>query len=243
MVRVFSAGLILSCLAVCFPLKGFPTVSSWSGKARRWNIEQRQPVLYYRIQLLQQPSMNSLGAIDLVHQAFAEWSRVPGSLLRLQPARLEEREDILVILTEKADPDGESSGVAEFDRLSPRGELSHCRLTVFSYLFLSPDYFKKVSLHEIGHCLGLNHSLVPEAVMSYGFDTNHAALDLDDRAALVRLYGRKKGPATPPSCGMVGLSLTEGNLSLNDWLCLFFPLLVGLCLTRGGRIRFGFKLS
>ena len=237
MVRLFIAGLIWTLLAGDPLLQAFPTVSSWNGKPRRWNIRQRHSKLYYRIKLLE-PSvvdLRTLGAIDLVHQAFAEWSEVEESQLRLLPAPPRRVEDILVVLTEQADPSGDSSGFAEFDKLSSEGELNHCRLKIFSYLSLSAESFKKVSLHETGHCLGLGHSLVPQAVMSYSFDTNHGSLDLDDRAALVRLYGRQKGPETPPSCGMAGVFLAREASRSNFWYGLLFPLVLSLFLSRSHR--------
>ncbi len=38
----------------------------------------------------------------------------------------------------------------------------------------------KTFLHEFGHGLGLGHSLVPQAIMSYSLEKNTFALDLDD---------------------------------------------------------------
>lgn len=58
-----------------------------------------------------------------------------------------------------------------------------------------------VAIHEIGHCLGLDHSSDRDAVMFASYDGEHGFLDNDDVAGVQSLYGVRETaspPQTPP---------------------------------------------
>jgi len=79
----------------------------------------------------------------------------------------------------------------------------------------------------MGHCLGLGHSLVPEAIMSYSLDKNTFALDLDDEAAVSRLYPADGSrPRLPPGCAAGAAWSGQARLSL--FVLLLLPALVSL---------------
>jgi len=54
-----------------------------------------------------------------------------------------------------------------------------------------------VALHEVGHALGVEHTLAEPAVMAYSYGGGMAALSSDDIAAVRRLYGNREGTIQP----------------------------------------------
>ena len=72
------------------------------------------------------------------------------------------------------------------------------------------DIFQ-VAAHEIGHAIGLDHTLVPLSLMNASYTEAFAGPQADDIAGAVFLYGRAAAPPSgvpePMSLALVGLAL------------------------------------
>lgn len=82
--------------------------------------------------------------------------------------------------------------------------------------------WETVVLHELGHALGLGHSLVPGSVMYAYYGGVHRILDPDDIAGIRAVYGIPQGPVIPEpgtvllvGTGLVGLLLWRRRSSNN----------------------------
>lgn len=87
-----------------------------------------------------------------------------------------------------------------------------------------------VAIHEIGHCLGLDHSEVRGAIMFASYESNNVKIELhsDDIAGIRALYGQGNGtppplPPTPPEdppsvpgCGTSTTSDSDGDGISNE---------------------------
>lgn len=82
--------------------------------------------------------------------------------------------------------------------------------------------WETVVLHELGHALGLGHSLVPGSVMYAYYGGVHRVLDPDDIAGIQAVYGIPQGPVIPEpgtvllvGTGLVGLLLWRRRSTSN----------------------------
>jgi hypothetical protein len=187
--------------------QSYPTPVDFDGKLLRWNIAKNDPPVLWEIKT---DEATDPGFYRQVVETSADlWSSVEGSYLRLGEAKSGEVARITINLNANIDGQEFSSGFSVFDEADKIGP-THCSITVLA----SPEEYgiSKTILHELGHCLGLGHSLVPEAIMSYSLEENRFALDTDDRAVVARLYpadGSK--PSVPLGCS-IGISLESDCL-------------------------------
>lgn len=175
----------------------YPTPVDFSGKISRWEITLDDPIVTYEVRADSSYDEAYLGSF--VDEAANIWSQVSGSYILLRPAPANERADITVNFKSSLSGQAFSSGFAIFDEMSESGYPTHCSISILVSGRLIT--IQKTVLHELGHCLGLGHTLVPEAIMSYSLDKNTYALDTDDRAALSRIYPADGSePQLPPGC-------------------------------------------
>lgn len=176
---------------------GYPTPVDFSGNISRWEIDLDNPIVTYEIRA--DSSYDEAYFGTLVDEAANVWSQVSTSYILLRPAPQNERADITVEFKSSLSGQAFSSGFAIFDEMSESGFPTHCSVSILVSGRLIT--IQKTVLHELGHCLGLGHTLVPEAIMSYSLDKNSYALDTDDRAALSRIYPSDGSePQLPPGC-------------------------------------------
>lgn len=177
----------------------YPTPTDYRGQLKRWPITIDQPEITYRIEAPE--------GFVAEHRMFTEraaemWTEVAGSYIHLVEIEDEGEEQITVVLTEQFSGNSRSGGFAIFDRWTDDGP-SHCRIEI-PVVFPMRSGFPRTVLHELGHCIGLGHSLVPESVMSYNLAKSGFRLATDDRAGAAQLYPADgSAPAMPLGCGVV----------------------------------------
>ncbi len=70
------------------------------------------------------------------------------------------------------------------------------------------DIFQ-IASHEIGHAIGLNHTLVPNSLLNANYTENFSGPQADDIAGALSLYGAFVGPAPEPmtiTLSLIGLA-------------------------------------
>lgn len=204
MARVYSSSLVFFlCLFALFATRrvalSYPTPVDFSGVLMAWDRSPDQPTLVVRAVSKVETSYDEYLISDL-DAALNLWNNIEGSFIQLVRTEDEsESEDITVFFEGGGSHSDASSGYAVFDQITPKGLPKHCEI----HLDSSALDFNKTVLHEMGHCLGLGHSLIPESIMSYRGDVNSFELDVDDRAAISRLYPSDGSePKLPPGCAV-----------------------------------------
>lgn len=214
--RIYFSYLVLFFSCIVGKSFSYPTPVDFSGKLLRWNIEQGSNQITYKIIT---DSVDVAVYESIAEDAAAQWNSVEGSLVALV-ATTEANEKITIYLTEDFSGNSHSAGYALFDGSDDNGP-THCKIEIVIGESINAS-FPKTLLHEMGHCLGLGHSLIPESVMSYDLEKNGYFLDIDDVAAISRLYpadGSK--PELPIGCAV----LAPGNSKKSNFLIFVLFLL------------------
>lgn len=195
----------------------YPAPVDVNGKVLRWDIDMNDDPITYEVVSDDEVLSYVLG--NIVEDSASLWSDSNGSYLRLAAA--ENNPQITLNFTSNySDPT--SAGYAIFDEVDGAAKPLHCSITIATNDSYGYDALGKTVLHELGHCLGLGHSLIPEAIMSYELEKNSFALDIDDEAALSRLYPADgSDPKLPPGCGIA---------TFQPYISVFFLLLLPLLL-------------
>jgi len=164
----------------------------------RWEISAADPVLSWRFVNDPASAGYAAGLAD-VQYAFDQWGSVESSYLRFD--EVSSGEDIAVeIVDEEA---GYPGTVLQGDRITS------CHVTVGGHTAGANQRFWL--MHEIGHCLGLVHSVVPHAVMSYRALDTDDVLHEDDRFALTLLYSNQE-ISSPAGCASGSLDSGSRNV-------------------------------
>lgn len=205
-----------------------PTPTDYQGQLKRWAITIANPDITYRIIT---EGGGAAEHIAFTQRAAEQWSEAEDSYINL--VRIDddgEGEQITITLTDQFSGHSRSGGFAIFDRWGDAGP-EHCRIEV-PIVFPMRSGFPRTVLHEIGHCIGLGHSLVPESVMSYDLKASGFNLAVSDLAGAAMLYPADGSPPTPPlSCGVIhgrhaslGISVGTGVLAACHLIILLFGL-------------------
>lgn len=221
----FSAALVtgLCAFAAGTSLQAYPAPVDFSGKITRWNIGPDDAPISYEIKADDDNDKRIYGVF--ADEAAEMWSQINTSYFHFTPVVEGETAQMTVELKRTYADARFSAGYTIFDQTDAKGPV-HCSIYIGMVNNADTQVFAKTVLHEMGHCVGLGHSLVPEAIMSYSLDANDFALSVDDRAAVARLYPLDGGPAkVPPGCS-VG-SERAGN-RLPVLLILLVPLALAI---------------
>ncbi|MES2962710.1 MAG: matrixin family metalloprotease [Bdellovibrionota bacterium] len=191
---------ILSLAMLLIMLTGFRTYSNET----RWNVSAASPKLFVSFCSTPAITTNDLPASDLnagpsitfsaaVNSIFADFTNLPGSY---------------VVLVNTSDPEYATStgrtievcfksqtgggGVAQ-QKMGSDGKLSGCTIQLDPGLTSSAKAFVRTLSHELGHCLGLDHSQDnSNSLMSYFSDSSVIRLQMDDKMGLIQQF-----PADP----------------------------------------------
>ncbi len=199
----------------------YPTPVDFDGSILRWDISMDDDPVTYEIKSKSDADISSYDTI--IEESADLWSSSPNSYFRYARATEDQTARVTINLERSIDGSAVSSGYAVFDEYKDK-KPEHCSIFVLIDDNLSSLSIAKTILHELGHCLGLGHSLIPEAIMSYQLEKNSFSLDIDDQAAVSRLYPADGStPKLPPGCS-VGTDRHPFNLG---FLALWLPLFVG----------------
>ncbi|MGE0171233.1 MAG: matrixin family metalloprotease [Oligoflexales bacterium] len=184
----------------------YPTPVDFEGDLQRWDIALDDPVIYYFVKDEDGDGQDSYGFY--VEQAAEKWTEVDSSYIVLERVAEEEDAQIVVNLKANIEESAFSSGFAAYTKEDDR--LVRCEIEIMKSNSIGVEDFSKTALHELGHCVGLGHSLIPEAIMSYQVESNKFELDLDDIAGVSRLYPSDGStPKIPKGCAVGPRGMTS----------------------------------
>ncbi len=234
----FNSYLVIGILAVALKSTSalsYPTPIDFDGALMRWDVSVADGPITYFIE--DEDGEVASGFADLIDLAASEWNSVTTSYFRL--ARTDDANSAQITITLETGLTNAPAAAGyttfdEFDDLTP----VHCAIHLDKGNGVASYAFAKTALHEFGHCAGLGHSLIPEAIMSYSLDKNSFALDTDDIAAVSRIYpvdGSK--PHLPPGCAVT--TATRARWPMQIWLilALLLPLTIASRNALRGRHR------
>ncbi len=201
----------------------YPTPVDFDGSLLRWQIDETSGPITYEVLADDDAYLSQYG--DIVDDAALMWSEIPTSYFRYARADESKPAQVTVNLRSSIEGGAYSAGYAIFDEYADIVPL-HCSIFVVIDEYVTHASMEKTILHELGHCLGLGHTLIPQAIMSYRLEENGYALDVDDRAAVTHLYPVDGSePELPPGCAIGAKPRDASSLPL--LLLLVLPLILG----------------
>ncbi len=212
------------------PLLAYPTPVDFDGSILRWDIGPDSGPITYEVDADRpEDALTYQGAIE---DAIGLWNGVPASYFTYDKATADQPAHVTIHLQSVIDGGQYSAGYAIFDEYEGV-KPSHCSIYVSVGDNVGYTGMAKTFLHELGHCLGLGHSLVPQAIMSYKLEENSFALDVDDQAAAARLYPADGSDPKLP----LGCAVGPGRTSWPSTLVLVLMPLAFTLLTAGPGLR------
>ncbi len=175
----------------------------------RWNISQSAPNLNYYID----PSASSIAT--MIQASFADWAAIPTVYVSFTQVSAVDTANIIVRIGSVS-----SGAGAANTQLNGSGNITSCTIDISS----DETPTKNTVQHETGHCLGLAHSVMPGAVMSYR--DGGATPTLDDQYALTLLYPRDNANSYPMGCATISEDRDGGGPSGPTPLALLAPLAI-----------------
>ena len=180
----------------------YPTPVDFDGELLRWDIGPSNPTVLWSVKADQTDILPFFE--QLVTDSARLWGNVPGSYLKLAKAPEGSTAHITFDFKDSHLAGESAAGSAEFDEIDKYGPI-HCAANIGGSPQIDWSTVAKTALHEMGHCLGLGHSLVEESIMSYALSKNTFALAIDDEAVITRLYPKDASQTKlPPGCAVSG---------------------------------------
>jgi len=189
------------------------SIGSYYGNPIRWPISPAEPDLSYYIQ-----SADPIVVQSIQDSALA-WSNIETSYVNLTQTGVSTSANIVIVVdNDLGNP--YAGGYASYS-YSGNGEITSCTVHLLaSQVSLGYDLFQPLALHEMGHCLGLIHSVSAGAAMSY---RGGGANPTDDDAFALTLLYPASGSSLPPSCGTIHTSPTNTGNTPQDMIGFALP--------------------
>lgn len=209
----------------------YPTPVDFDGTLMRWNIGRTNPSILLEVVADRPEDLNIFS--EAVAESAQLWTDVPTSYFKFVPTSAGETAQVTVNLKSAQTGGTYSAGYAIFDGYDDQSPPRPTHCSIFVGITDDQSYYaiSKTILHELGHCVGLGHTLIPEAIMSYSLDKNSYALDIDDEAAVSRLYPQDGSrPRLPPGCS-IGVTQTS-TTNILAFALFTLPLLIATTRSR-----------
>lgn len=196
--------LLIACVFCCaYRAAAYPTPVDFDGSLMRWDIHRDSPTIVYEISADQAEDLDYFG--DTVRESAQLWTDIATSYFTYREAEEGETAAISIKLKTSIEGGTYAAGYTVFDEYNEEQPSKPKHASIYIAVNNDQSYYAiaKTILHELGHGAGLGHTMIPEAIMSYSLDKNFYGLDIDDEAAVTRLYpldGDK--PRLPPGCAV-----------------------------------------
>lgn len=178
-------------------MTGFRTFSPET----RWDITRAQPKIFVHFCEMPSITTNDLPEGDplfgqaltfttVMTSVYADITSIPGSYVSLNDAATDPEwatsTNRTIEVCFKSQTGG--GGVAKL-KMGSGGKLSGCEIELHPGLTSSAKGFVRTLTHEIGHCLGLDHSHDNDrSLMSYFMSDNIVRLQMDDKMGLIQQF-------------------------------------------------------
>ena len=225
------------------PAVAYPTPVDFDGKLLRWNINPAMPDVTWEVKTDSASELTYLKSI--VVAASAVWNAAPKSYLNYREVGANEVAKVTINYATSIAGGDYAAGYALFDKSGTDGPV-HCSIHIAVPASFDYESLSKTTLHEMGHCFGLGHTLMPQAIMSYSLTENSFALALDDEAAIASLYPNNGDPPrAPPGCTISNEEVETGATSpLVLAMLLFLPTLAAISTKNEGfYLRWWYKAN
>ena len=182
-----------------FSVHAYPTPVDVDGSLHRWQVTAAQPNVYFEVRSSDDNLLSFLQ--DIMEQSSELWGNVNGSLIKILPSDVDHPAQITIHYEDSIVGGDAAAGYSVFDDVT-NGVPNHCSIHI-ALSNTDTEALSKTTLHELGHCLGLAHSLMADSIMSYNLERNRFALAIDDEAAISRLYPSDgSDPRLAPGCAI-----------------------------------------
>ncbi len=176
---------LLTLAMLATPVWAYPTPVDVDGNIHAWPITVESPTIYYEVNTTDEGLKPYISPV--VNAAANLWTDVERALIKLEPASTDHPAQITVNYDTTIAGGATAAGYSIFDTVE-NGVPLHCSVHIAADANSDFEALHKTTLHELGHCIGLAHSLMADSIMSYHLEVNSFALSLDDEAAISRLY-------------------------------------------------------
>jgi hypothetical protein len=191
-------------LLLCALCTSFANAGPYTGK--RWNISSSSPNVTYTI------DSTAASLAQNIRDSFTVWQNVSGAYITFSEAASGGQ----IVVKVGGVTTSWAAGEAQY-QYDSSGHIYTCEIR------LSSGATNSTIIHEIGHCTGLNHSEVANAVMSYRRDStssSNLAVTRDDEYAISVLYPTGN-TGRPIGCGTLNTSQNAETQGLLQWLIFF----------------------
>jgi len=175
--------------------------TTWASPIQTWRENLiRQPVTSDSPNVNWSIDTNNPSIEATAQAAFQQWQDVDSAYITFTQVAPGANDAIEIVILSSLS--NSFAGGQAITYWGPEGEITRCTIEILDTTLSTggTSYAQTVLTHEVGHCLGLAHSIANHAVMSYRDPAS--TLTADDRFALTVLYP-EDGTSLPMGCASI----------------------------------------